>query len=227
VRSLTIHHRTIPRCGDGRSAPAGARAAFTLIELLAVIGILAMLVAMLLPTLAAARRQALSVACQAQLRDIGMHLLMYANANNGWLFPVGLGTNTRREERWPTLVFNPPVYNPPVMLCPADPESVGWHSYILNAHLAEKGIRYGRTGLGMDVSEIVVMGEKVTWRSDYYLEAGEFDSRVELFRHGLRLGSNYLYLDMHVSNAAPEQKPGLLDPWDVPVPLPEPPDEPD
>jgi prepilin-type N-terminal cleavage/methylation domain-containing protein len=193
--------------------------AFTLVEMLVVIGIMALLIAMLLPTLAAARAQAKWVGCQAHLRDIGAHLMMYANNNRGWLFPMGLGTNTPREERWPTLVFNPPVYNPPVMLCPNDPESVGWHSYLLNAHLGRKGIRFGSTNLGgMNPSEVVVMGEKTSWRSDYYLEGDEFESRVELFRHGIRLRSNYLFLDMHVSNEEPQHRPRLIDPWDVPVP---------
>lgn len=59
------------------------RFAFTLVELLVVIGIIALLVSILLPALGKARRQAVLTQCQAQLKDIGNTLAMYASANKG------------------------------------------------------------------------------------------------------------------------------------------------
>ncbi len=63
------------------------RRAFTLVELLVVIGIIALLVSILLPSLAAARRNSNSVKCLSNLRQLGNAFAMYANENKGF-WPV-------------------------------------------------------------------------------------------------------------------------------------------
>ena len=61
------------------------RQGFTLVELLGGVGIIALLIAILLPSLNRSREQARRVQCAAQLREIAAAAAMYANQYKGWL----------------------------------------------------------------------------------------------------------------------------------------------
>jgi prepilin-type processing-associated H-X9-DG protein/prepilin-type N-terminal cleavage/methylation domain-containing protein len=65
------------------SRAAFGRTGFTLVELLVVIGIISVLVAVLMPALGAARRQAQTIQCGSHLRTIGQAMQLYANDNKG------------------------------------------------------------------------------------------------------------------------------------------------
>lgn len=207
--------KRIPRTSGARPR----RAAFTLVELLVVIGIIAVLISVLLPALSRARRQSLQVQCQSNLRQVGQQLLMYAQKWNGWIVPPARGFELPIEQRWPAYVFKSQTPIPPEMVCPADDEPDGGHSYVLNRHLVQRGIKYGsRIPLGISASDVVVAGEKVRNRDDYYMNWPDYSTLLDQTRHNRVKGMNMLFLDLHVSADPPPQVQfaGKLDPWDVP-----------
>ena len=84
------------------------RNAFTLVELLVVIGIIAVLISVLLPALNRARAQAQGAACLSNMRQCGIALRMYANDYRDWLPATrsgqlinGAEVRLRPTETWP------------------------------------------------------------------------------------------------------------------------------
>lgn len=269
-----------------------AHTGFTLVELLVVIGIIGLLISMLLPALSGARNTANRTKCLANLNQIGVAMLTYANENKGLLVPLGplqdgkenapnplcpwqtgavvtvdassppiytyqtLGTQVYPWYRWPAAVLKgkyladiPPLaeqpkwlvaeppgdplgtlakpWTSPIMACPSDPQPGASHSYLFNFHLIanqRQVLTYTRKApLGQSDDTVVVVGEKRTGVDDYYMEDKDFPLdgsqgsaiKVELYRHGAKLGSNYLYKDMHAVPRAPKGMSQQVDPWDI------------
>jgi len=95
----------------------GSRPAFTLIELLVVIAIIALLMAVLLPAVERARKQARAVVCRAQLRQWGTTLALYLEEHDG-RFPrddnsdvPGMSILTGVYSRWDADPNNPRRYH--------------------------------------------------------------------------------------------------------------------
>lgn len=85
--------------------------AFTLVELLVVIGIIAVLIAILLPALQRVRSSARSIVCLSRLRECHMAFQMYATENKGWISAGGhLQTSSLYTYGW-VYWLTPNTYN--------------------------------------------------------------------------------------------------------------------
>jgi prepilin-type N-terminal cleavage/methylation domain-containing protein len=96
------------------------RHAFTLVELLVVIGIIAVLISILLPALAKVREQSLKTKCASNLRQLGTAFVMYASENKGQL-PLNSANNA--FELYPPFLdaLYPKYFKvPKAFYCPAD-----------------------------------------------------------------------------------------------------------
>lgn len=95
------------------------RRGFTLVELLVVIGIIALLISILLPTLGAARQQAAATASLSNLRQLGLGLQMYQNDQKGAYPGHSSPSSTTPRTRWADYVYpymkNTEVYMSPLL----------------------------------------------------------------------------------------------------------------
>lgn len=105
--------------------------AFTLVELMVVIAIIALLIAVLLPALAQVRRRAKAIVCQTTLKQWALMFTMYADDNDGSFMegePADQGPNVRNH--WMDALK--PYYwkQREVTLCPIAPQKKGsfWYS---------------------------------------------------------------------------------------------------
>lgn len=109
------------------------RPAFSLVELLVVIGLIALLIAILLPVISRARHMARSTVCLAHLQQWGQSFQMYLSSNAGRPVPTGLHTPPALQW-WEFLApYNGDVQG--CLLCPeageprAGPPDKGYRTY--------------------------------------------------------------------------------------------------
>ena len=99
--TATQHAVPASRSRLRRYRQAGAaRSGFTLVELLVVIGIIAALIAILLPALAGARSSAQLITCESNLRTLGQAMLLHATDRKGY-FPLAGTIDVGGQEQIP------------------------------------------------------------------------------------------------------------------------------
>jgi prepilin-type N-terminal cleavage/methylation domain-containing protein len=192
--------------------------AFTLIELLVVISIIALLIAILLPALKNARKSADAIACESNIRQLGLGISVYTTENNDWLpdcfnpdktywiDPVAnsCGANGGWSFGWKS---GTKEAIKKIFKCPSGKDQTKWgvsYGYNLrigNSGATDKSYRRRRVLDVYNPSNRLILSD---CRNVAYSNI-RFDTNVSHldFRH--LLGTNTLWLDFHCSRVSVEE----------------------
>jgi prepilin-type N-terminal cleavage/methylation domain-containing protein/prepilin-type processing-associated H-X9-DG protein len=184
----------MPIDGMNSRLKTGARAGFTLVELLVAIAIIAVLAALLLPAINRAKASARGTACLSNLRQVGLALQLYVQENNNRLpvmYDAALSSNSMAAigaVATIDVVLSNHLGAPRILQCVADDQrlfertrsSYAWNS-LLNGQDAD---RLEVFTIKFDPHQIPVIFDK------------------ESFHRGRGPGRevNYLYADGHIQN---------------------------
>jgi prepilin-type processing-associated H-X9-DG protein/prepilin-type N-terminal cleavage/methylation domain-containing protein len=180
-------------------------AAFTLVELLVVIAVIAILAALLLPAMAKAKQKAWAAACLSNIRQIGLASRMYADDNADAL-PRSIHTG----QSWVN-TLQPYTSGTNLWRCPRDANKTRNFSYALNDYFLPPATGSGTSDYSKATqvpapTDTFWLGEcadhYVSFDHFHFSESNDgdyspfaFASQVAIRRH--LSGANYLYADGH------------------------------
>lgn len=196
---------------------------FTIIELLIVIGVIAVLISMLLPALNKAREKVKSIECLNRYKQLGLAFNLYSSDYSGY-FPacinISTGTNYNPDATgagmdnyvWDWMLF--PYFNTQNLLyCPLYAKFYdGNHhtrTYIMGMHIGDNFIKIAKI---KKPSKVELLGERhlaISWNMAFKwgyskgnrLQVGYADNATDphVYRiHGNQL--NYLFTDGHAAS---------------------------
>lgn len=201
---------------------------FTLIELMVVISIISLLVSILLPALSTARRQAKSIQCASQVKQIGVAMHLYLHDYDGY-FPPTYDSVTKFGGKVPTSGPTWAEYfaakylqGKKLLECPESPS--GWSAaagyyvqYGLNRYLQGTGVSQKQRIFSIierikQQSSTIMLTDSCY--SSYLSPVAGFYVVQDAYRVHLRhsQGANVLYVDGHSSLIATDNPTAMADP---------------
>ena len=170
---------------------------FTLVELLVVIGIIALLMGILMPSLSKAKQQAGRTACASNLRSIGMGFQMYLDDNRS-IMPISQYFSFDPNKPFVSKALMPYLSDPEVFKCACDTVDKYYDryksSYEYNDSLSNQAylqLKSGRRDKTTDKKNIQVMYDRDNYHNRRRIKFGQELNPPP---------RNYLYADWHVSD---------------------------